>query len=237
MQAVVRGRGRVSIRASDVDGEARTVATQAVEADGEITLAAKIDRFLDGGALWVEITTSGEPLTVEDLTWTVPSPAALRPVAVVICTFNRADDCANTLAAIAEDHASLGEHASSTSSTRAATGSTPGRSSTRSPGSWAPAWSTSPQPNLGGAGGFTRGLFEVTGLAGAEHANVVFMDDDVLCEPETVLRLNAFANRTVEPAIVGAQMLYLHPPGPAPRRSGDRRPPRRWPPASPSRTR
>jgi galactofuranosylgalactofuranosylrhamnosyl-N-acetylglucosaminyl-diphospho-decaprenol beta-1,5/1,6-galactofuranosyltransferase len=41
---------------------------------------------------------------------------------------------------------------------------------------------------------------------------VIFMDDDILCEPETIARMNAFANRTVEPAIVGAQMLYLlHP--------------------------
>jgi galactofuranosylgalactofuranosylrhamnosyl-N-acetylglucosaminyl-diphospho-decaprenol beta-1,5/1,6-galactofuranosyltransferase len=38
------------------------------------------------------------------------------------------------------------------------------------------------------------------------------MDDDILCEPETIARLNAFANRTVEPTIGGAQMLYLlHP--------------------------
>src|SRR6185312_7494790 len=52
------------------------------------------------------------------------------------------------------------------------------------------------QPNLGGAGGFTRGLYEVSAIA--EHANVILMDDDILCEPETVLRLNAFANMTVE---------------------------------------
>ena len=69
------------------------------------------------------------------------------------------------------------------------------------------------QPNLGGAGGFTRGLYEVIERRlGAEHANVIFMDDDILCEPEIVVRLNAFANRTPEPTIVGAQMLYLlHP--------------------------
>ena len=35
------------------------------------------------------------------------------------------------------------------------------------------------------------------------------MDDDILCEPETILRLNAFANLTPSPTIVGAQMLYL----------------------------
>src|SRR5581483_266736 len=63
------------------------------------------------------------------------------------------------------------------------------------------------QPNLGGAGGFTRGLYEVSSIAG--HANVILMDDDILCEPETVLRLNAFANLTPKPTIVGAQMLLL----------------------------
>jgi galactofuranosylgalactofuranosylrhamnosyl-N-acetylglucosaminyl-diphospho-decaprenol beta-1,5/1,6-galactofuranosyltransferase len=38
------------------------------------------------------------------------------------------------------------------------------------------------------------------------------MDDDVLCEPEIVVRTTAFANRTAQPVIVGGQMLYLlHP--------------------------
>jgi galactofuranosylgalactofuranosylrhamnosyl-N-acetylglucosaminyl-diphospho-decaprenol beta-1,5/1,6-galactofuranosyltransferase len=68
------------------------------------------------------------------------------------------------------------------------------------------------QPNLGGAGGFTRGMYEVTHVVGADHANVILMDDDILCEPETVLRVSAFANMTVEPAIVGAQMLGLFHP-------------------------
>ena len=40
------------------------------------------------------------------------------------------------------------------------------------------------QPNLGGAGGFTRGLYEVSSIA--DHANVMLMDDDILLEPESV---------------------------------------------------
>ena len=43
----------------------------------------------------------------------------------------------------------------------------------------------------------------------SEHADIILMDDDILCEPETVLRLRAFANLTVEPTLVGAQMLFL----------------------------
>jgi galactofuranosylgalactofuranosylrhamnosyl-N-acetylglucosaminyl-diphospho-decaprenol beta-1,5/1,6-galactofuranosyltransferase len=72
------------------------------------------------------------------------------------------------------------------------------------------------QPNLGGAGGFGRGMYEVTEAGrvnkDAEHANLLFMDDDVLCEPEIAIRLTAFANRTPEPTIIGGQMLrLLHP--------------------------
>ena len=68
------------------------------------------------------------------------------------------------------------------------------------------------QPNLGGAGGFSRGMYEITGSPNSAHANVIVMDDDILCEPESVLRLNAFANMTVQPTIVGAQMLSLSNP-------------------------
>lgn len=66
------------------------------------------------------------------------------------------------------------------------------------------------QRNLGGSGGFTRGLFEVSRIA--DHANVILMDDDIICEPETVLRLNAFANLTPKPCVVGAQMLFTNNP-------------------------
>jgi len=66
------------------------------------------------------------------------------------------------------------------------------------------------QPNLGGSGGFTRGMYEVSSIT--DHANVILMDDDILCEPDAVLRLNAFANLTPTPTIVGAQMLYLKNP-------------------------
>ena len=66
------------------------------------------------------------------------------------------------------------------------------------------------QANLGGAGGFTRGLYEAS--AAGPHADVILMDDDILCEPESVLRLSAFANMTTEPALIGAQMLFLFNP-------------------------
>ncbi|MGY1804698.1 glycosyltransferase [Blastococcus sp. SYSU D00922] len=210
--ATVHGQGRMSVVASDIEGEPRVVAVQDVTDSGKVSLTVKIDRFLDGGALWVEWETGPERLRVEDMAWTVEPPEKLRPVAAVICTYNRADDCVNTLTAIAEDPAFL-QSADAVYVVDQGTDrvdSRPGFAKVSAALGEKLVYIT--QPNLGGAGGFTRGLFEVTSVAGAEHANVIFMDDDILCEPETIARMNAFANRTVEPAIVGAQMLYLlHP--------------------------
>jgi galactofuranosylgalactofuranosylrhamnosyl-N-acetylglucosaminyl-diphospho-decaprenol beta-1,5/1,6-galactofuranosyltransferase len=68
------------------------------------------------------------------------------------------------------------------------------------------------QPNLGGAGGFTRGLFDATAGAPEDQADVLLMDDDVMLEPEIIVRLTAFAASTTKPTIVGGQMLnLLHP--------------------------
>lgn len=212
VSAQVSGRGRISVVASDIYGDPRVVAVADV-ADGQtLDLAARVDRFLDGGALWLEMLTGPDHLTVSDVRWTVQPPEKLRPAAVVICTFNRADDCATTLVALADDADVIGEidavyvvdQGTDQVNTREKFQKVAAQLGDKL------VYLT--QPNLGGAGGFTRGLYEVAGVVGAEHANVIFMDDDVLCEPEVLIRLNAFANRTVEPTIVGAQTLHLlHP--------------------------
>ena len=68
------------------------------------------------------------------------------------------------------------------------------------------------QPNLGGAGGFTRGMFDATAGAPEDDHDVLLLDDDILLEPEILLRLTAFAACTTHPTIVGGQMLnLLHP--------------------------
>lgn len=198
------------LRGSDSGGNTRTIATVEVDGAGTARLSAKLDMFLDGGSLWLEFRAVDGPLGVRECEWTVPAPAVIRPAAIAICTFNRAQDCADTVAAIAGDEQMCAgidavyvvdqgtDHVSERESF-AATADKLGDKLVYIR-----------QPNLGGAGGFTRGMYEVTAVN--EHANVILMDDDILCEPETVLRMNAFANVTTEPTLVGAQMLYLMNP-------------------------
>ncbi|MFC5996214.1 glycosyltransferase [Pseudonocardia hispaniensis] len=208
------GSGRIRVLASDTNKVWRIVAAHDVAdaQDSTVRLSAPIDRFLDGGGLWLEFTTETGELAVSDVRWTVPAPSAVRPASVVICTYNRVEDCLNTLQALADDPEPLAtvdliyvvDQGSDPVESRPRFADVAARLGGR--------LRYVRQPNLGGAGGFTRGLFEVAG-AGGEPVDVVFMDDDVLLEPEILIRLTAFANRTTHPMIVGGQMLNLLHPG------------------------
>ncbi len=212
---VVSGTGRVRLMASDTNKVWRIVdAAQVSGADGEaVRLVGALDRFVDGGGMWLEFTTETGTLTVSDVRWSVPATRSRTVTDVTICTFNRVDDCLNTLAALAGDPEAL---------------ATVGVVQVVDQG-------TDPlearlelaellkelggrlryvrQPNLGGAGGFTRGLFDATAGDPATDHDVLLMDDDVLLEPEILVRLTAFAASTTHPTIVGGQMLNLLHPG------------------------
>ncbi|RZS77047.1 glycosyltransferase [Pigmentiphaga kullae] len=66
-------------------------------------------------------------------------------------------------------------------------------------------------PNLGGAGGFARGLMEAR--KAGHYTHVLFMDDDASCEPESVWRTVALLARCKdERAGVAGAMLYVDRP-------------------------
>ncbi|MGW4061769.1 glycosyltransferase [Amycolatopsis sp. NPDC004747] len=215
VEAVVTGTGLLSMGASDVEGEPRVVAAEQV-ADAKqrkVALTGKLDKFYDGGALWLDLETEGgQTLRVEQVRWTVEAPEKIRPTAVTICTMNRADDCLKNLQALAADVSSL-ETLDAIYVADQGTDLVESRDGFEQVAKdLADKLHYIKQPNLGGAGGFTRGLFEVAGHTATEHANVLFMDDDVLLEPDLVIRMTAFSNRAADPIIVGGQMLNLFHP-------------------------
>ena len=62
------------------------------------------------------------------------------------------------------------------------------------------------QPNLGGSGGYARVMYEALDT---ECEQILYMDDDILLEPDSVLRAIAFSRYSREPMLVGGQMLSL----------------------------
>lgn len=212
----VQRQARVWLAASDIAGHRRTIDTRTVDAPGRrdghpapqtITMRANLDMFLDGGGIWLEIEAIGGTVAVSDVAFTTPAPEQHRPLSIITCTCNRADDCANTLATLASDAAVVAaidtiyvaDQGTDLVSDRALFTETANHLGSK--------LRYLRQPNLGGSAGFTRGLFEASAVH--EHGDVIIMDDDILCEPETMLRLSAFAHYTQQPTLVGAQMLYL----------------------------
>ncbi|MEV6619512.1 glycosyltransferase [Amycolatopsis sp. NPDC051106] len=215
VEAVVTGTGLLSMGASDVEGEPRVVEAEQVAnaKQAKVTLTSKLDKFYDGGALWLDLETEGgQTLRVEQVRWTVEAPEKIRPTAVTICTMNRADDCLKNLQALAADVSSL-ETLDAIYVADQGTDLVESRDGFEQVAKdLGDKLHYIKQPNLGGAGGFTRGLYEVAGHTTTEHANVLFMDDDVLLEPDLVIRMTAFSNRAANPIIVGGQMLNLFHP-------------------------
>ncbi|MBB5078411.1 glycosyltransferase [Nonomuraea endophytica] len=208
LHARATGTGRLALAASDVNGFARLVTARDVTT-GEVTLTARLDRFTDGGSLWLEAETEpGQDLTLTDVRWSTDAPAAGRRTAAVICTMDRPGDCLATLRALAADPAALGALAAIyvvDHGTRRVDAQVGFKQVEADLGGRLRHLA---QPNLGGAGGFTRGLYELA----PEPVNALLMDDDVLLEPDLVVRITAFAARATHPLITGGQMINLHHP-------------------------
>ena len=66
------------------------------------------------------------------------------------------------------------------------------------------------QGNIGGSGGFARGMYET--LQAGESDYVLILDDDIKPEPEGILRAATFADLARRPTIVGGHMFSMYDP-------------------------
>ncbi len=64
------------------------------------------------------------------------------------------------------------------------------------------------QGNLGGSGGFARGMYET--LQANESTYVLLLDDDIVSEPEGIARAIAFADFARKPTLVGGHMFSIY---------------------------
>ncbi|MGH4015537.1 MAG: glycosyltransferase [Pseudonocardiaceae bacterium] len=206
----VQGAGRVDLYRSKPDGDIVHLQGKQLETGEdtvEIEFRVSLAPFEDGGWVWFDVATRHEPLTVLDAVWIVDTPLPLRRLAVAITTFNRPGDAVAALDALAEDQAVLDVVATVFLVDQ-------GSAKVRDHQDFAAVAErlgarlvVIDQENLGGSGGFARGMFEA--LTGTDVEHVLLMDDDVRLEPDSVLRAHAFASAVSSPVIVGGQMLNL----------------------------
>ncbi|HVH24212.1 MAG TPA: glycosyltransferase [Pseudonocardia sp.] len=206
----LEGTGRVDVYRTKADGSAIFVRGVVLDGPGEHELDLELDLrpFEDGGWYWFDLTTDASELTLVAGGWYAAQQGTGRAaVAIGMPTFNRPADCVATLIAIGEDPLVL---AAVTAVILADQGTNKVRDE---PGFDAAAAALGDrlriidQPNLGGSGGYARVMYEALETTDCEQ--ILFMDDDILLEPDSVLRAVAFSRYARTPILVGGQMLSL----------------------------
>jgi galactofuranosylgalactofuranosylrhamnosyl-N-acetylglucosaminyl-diphospho-decaprenol beta-1,5/1,6-galactofuranosyltransferase len=204
------GHGRVDVYRSKADSS--RIHVQGKEFRGEGTSAlvefeVELAPFEDGGWIWFDITTDTDVELVA-AGWYAPieAPGSGR-VALGIPTFNRPTDCVKALTALGADPLVLDV-------IDAVIIPDQGTRKVRDEPGFAEAAAVlgdrlaiHDQANLGGSGGYSRVMYEALKTTSAEH--ILFMDDDIEIEPDSILRALAMSRFAKSPMLVGGQMLNL----------------------------
>ncbi|MEV6656841.1 glycosyltransferase [Nocardia fluminea] len=162
--------------------------------------------FEDGGWIWFDITTD-TAVTLLSGGWYAPQEAAgTGSIAVGMPTFNRPTDLVKTLGALGSDPLVLDNIAAVIVADQGNRKVVDEPGFTEAAAALGDRLSICDQPNLGGSGGYSRVMYEAL-KTDAEY--IVYMDDDIEIEPDSILRALAFSRFAKSPLLVGGQMLNL----------------------------
>jgi galactofuranosylgalactofuranosylrhamnosyl-N-acetylglucosaminyl-diphospho-decaprenol beta-1,5/1,6-galactofuranosyltransferase len=167
--------------------------------------------FADGGWYWFDIVSGDQPAVLEEATWVAEVPAeraAPGTVTLGITTMNRPDFCAKLLGQIGADadvQAVLDEVIVAEQGSQKVAESPYFPEAEQS---LAGRLRVIEQGNMGGSGGYARAQFET--LEAGRSTYMLCMDDDVVCEPESIIRAVTFGDLCRRPTIVGGHMFSLY---------------------------
>jgi galactofuranosylgalactofuranosylrhamnosyl-N-acetylglucosaminyl-diphospho-decaprenol beta-1,5/1,6-galactofuranosyltransferase len=164
--------------------------------------------FIDGGWYWFDIAAGGGDVALEEADWsTVTDRLEHGRVTLAITTFNRPEFCVAQLE-------NLGQAGDVLAVTDEIVVVDQGTNRVTDDPDYADAAKrlgarlrVIEQGNIGGSGGFSRGMAEAARPGGSDYA--LLLDDDVITETEGILRAVTFADMARRPTIVGGQMFSL----------------------------
>ncbi|MBH0082834.1 glycosyltransferase [Salinibacterium sp. SWN167] len=207
LRVSTKGRGVVTVMRSDENGTQRPMQVTAVAGATESTFSLPLVGFDDGGWYWFDVKAEGDIEVTESRWGVAEDPVTTGLVSLGITTFNKPDYCVATLNALADAPEALHEIDRIfmiDQGTRKVTAEAGYDAVAAALGEQL---AVIEQSNLGGSGGFSRGMAETLKRDSSDF--VMLLDDDVEIEPESVLRAVWFARYCVSPAIVGGHMLDL----------------------------
>src|SRR4051795_1624722 len=210
----VQGRGAtVIVYKSMARGHSQRVAAESTD-DSEtarFTFALTLKPFIDGGWYWYDVVAGDDDVLVTSAEWTAEVPADRAQhgtVDIAITTMNRPDYVAKLLGQIGETE-ELRPYLDTVMVMEQGTQLM--RDSEFYPAAekaLAEKLRVIEQGNLGGSGGYARGQLESLRKGTATYA--MMMDDDVVCEPEGIIRAVTFGDLARRPTIVGGHMFSLY---------------------------
>ena len=201
------GMADVEVRRTDAEGRVSTVHSISAT-DGDCLVEVGLGD--DEGWLWCEVVAGDAGTVLHDVQWqTADSPTTSVTITVGITTYNREADCVRLLGRLSSDLAAMAYVERIVVADQGSRRLRDAVSFDAASALLRTRLQVIEQPNLGGSGGFSRGM-AAAAASGTTH--VLLLDDDVDLESESLVRLAVFAEYVREPTIVGAHMLSLVEP-------------------------
>ena len=211
LRVVVRGSGSVTVYRSTSKGHSHRVESRRVDGQQPVTMEIllPLKTFIDGGWYWFDLAGDGGDLRLDLAEWLAHTDdTAPGTLTIGVTSFNRPTFCVDQLVALAAqpdvltivDEVLIVDQGSDKVTDEPRFAEVAQRLGSR--------LRVVEQPNLGGSGGFSRAMDETVTRGDSDYC--LLLDDDVVCEPEGILRAATFADLARTPTIVGGQMLSLY---------------------------
>jgi galactofuranosylgalactofuranosylrhamnosyl-N-acetylglucosaminyl-diphospho-decaprenol beta-1,5/1,6-galactofuranosyltransferase len=208
LRVEVSGHCRIDVYRSKADASRIHVeGREAVDGDAAQEFLIDLGPFEDGGWIWFDITSDSE-VVLESAGWYAPIEApGEATVAVGIPTFNRPTDAVKALVALGSDPLVLDVIEAVIMPDQGTRKAKDEPGFDEAAAALGGRLAIHDQANLGGSGGYSRIMYEALNNTSCQH--ILFMDDDIEIEPDSILRALAMSRFAKVPTLVGGQMLNL----------------------------
>ena len=205
------GSGQIVVYRSNARGSIQRQDHAVIDGAGEAVFDLPLTAFGDGGWYWFDAYAGPGALAIESAEWTADAALARThgTFSIAMTTMNKVEYCLENIRTLADDQElrelldvmyvvdqgsdRLHDHADDLAPLQEAMGGQ---------------LRIIEQGNIGGSGGFSRGMYEAATAGTSTY--VMNCDDDIVIEPESFLRMMAFADFASKPMIVGGHMFDLN---------------------------
>ncbi len=211
LQVTVRGEGSLTVYRSTAKGHVQRAdgVTFDTSEPTTYTFDLPLKPFIDGGWYWYDVEAGEQEAMVLSGVWGFETEKTRAgSVSIGITTFNRPDFCVDQLVALGKEPEVLDVLDEIYVIDQGTQKVKDDERYADAAAKLGPKLRLIEQGNLGGSGGFSRAMDETVAKGDADY--VLLLDDDVVVEPEGILRAVAFGDLAKHPTIVGGQMFSLY---------------------------